>query len=139
MDLTRRDAIQLSAAALAIGAVPLTALAENNGYQEVVDAFTGGADAPDAGIELRAPEIAENGSSVAVSVTARGAEAITLISTGNPNPEIATFHFGALATATAGTKIRLARSQDVLAVARMKDGTFRRTSVAVTVTVGGCG
>ena len=140
MDLTRRDALRISAAAIAITAIPVSALAESNGYEEIVAAFTGGADAADGGVTIDAPEIAENGNTVPVSIAADGAESIILISTGNPNPKVATFNFGALAaSSSAATRIRLAKTQDLLAVARMKDGSFRKGTVAVKVTIGGCG
>ncbi len=43
------------------------------------------------------------------------------------------------ASQKAATRVRLAKSQDVTAVAKMADGTFKKVSVAVKVTVGGCG
>jgi len=53
---------------------------------------------------------------------------------------VATFNFGPLAAAqSASTRIRLAGTQDVLAIARMADGSFRRASSTVKVTIGGCG
>ena len=39
----------------------------------------------------------------------------------------------------AKTRIRLAKSQNVIAVAEMADGSFRRASRKIAVTVGGCG
>jgi sulfur-oxidizing protein SoxY len=102
-------------------------------------AFTGGATPAEGDIALDIPEIAENGASVPVTVTAPGATAIALFATANPNPGIATFAFGPLAARpTATTRIRLAESQDVIAVAKLGDGSFVRTSAPVMVTVGGC-
>ncbi len=140
MQLTRRDALMTGAAAIALAALPVSALAETNGWEEIANGFTGGADAAEGGVAIKAPEIAENGNTVPVSVTAEGAAAIILISTGNPNPEIATFNFGALSgSSSASTRIRLAKTQDLLAIAKMSDGSFKQAKATIKVTIGGCG
>ena len=92
------------------------------------------------GVEIGAPEIAENGNTVPVDVSAEGATDILLLAAGNPNPGVATFHFGALAAASsAKTRIRLAKTQDLVAVAKLADGSFAQASRTVKVTIGGCG
>ena len=94
----------------------------------------------DAGITLTAPEIAENGNTVPIEVSAPGAEAILVLAMGNPTPGVAQFNFGPLAASQfASTRIRLAGTQDVVAIAKMKDGSFARASRNVKVTIGGCG
>lgn len=139
MLMTRRDALVLatgSVAACGLKAVPARASAAD----DAIAAFTGGAEPAEGGVVLEVPEIAENGNAVPISVSADGAVAILVVSTENPLPGVATFRFGTLAASSSGsTRIRLARSQDVIAVAKMEDGTFRRTSASVKVTVGGCG
>ena len=53
---------------------------------------------------------------------------------------VATFTFGELAGAhSASTRIRLAGTQDVIAIAQMADGSFAKASSNVKVTIGGCG
>ncbi len=92
------------------------------------------------GVTLDAPEIAENGNTVPISVSAEGAASIMVLAAGNPTPPVATFNFGPLAgSSSASTRIRLAGTQDVIAVAKMADGSFARTSKEVKVTIGGCG
>jgi sulfur-oxidizing protein SoxY len=94
----------------------------------------------EGGITLDTPEIAENGNTVPVSVSAPGAVAIMLLATGNPNPDVGTFTFGPLAASqTAATRIRLASTQDVIAIAKMADGSFVQATKNVKVTIGGCG
>ncbi len=89
---------------------------------------------------MTAPEIAENGNTVPIEVAAEGAVSIMLLATGNPTPAAGTFNFGPLAgRRSASTRIRLAKSQDVVAIAKLEDGTFARTSAEVKVTIGGCG
>ena len=103
-------------------------------------AFTGGATPAEGGIDLTTPEIAENGSTVPVEVSAEGAKRIMLLADGNPNPGVATFRFGALnPSRMASTRIRLAQTQNVLAVAELEDGSFTMVSNVVKVTIGGCG
>ena len=59
---------------------------------------------------------------------------------GNPLPGVATFNFGPLAGSRSGsTRIRLAKTQDVVAIAKMEDGTFHKASANIKVTIGGCG
>ena len=94
----------------------------------------------DGGIQLKAPEIAENGNTVPISVSAPGASVIIVLATKNPLPDVAKFTFGPLSGArTASTRMRLAKTQDVVAIALMEDGTFHRTTSTVKVTIGGCG
>lgn len=139
MKLTRRKALALGAGTLiaaGFGAVPASA----SPMEDAVAAFTGGADMVDGGIDLTAPEIAENGNTVPVAVSAPGASAIIILATGNPGVYVATFNFGSLAgSRTASTRMRLAKTQEVVAIAKMEDGTFHRTSSVVKVTIGGCG
>ncbi len=140
MELTRRQTLALGAGAVAATALPSIGWAEDNGLAEAIKAFTGGADVADGGVEIGAPEIAENGNTVPVEVSAEGASSILLLAAGNPNPGVAQFNFGKLAAASsASTRIRLAKTQDLVAVAKMADGSFKKASRAVKVTIGGCG
>lgn len=137
MPLTRRGALTLGAAAATAALLPVPPA--RAAVDDAVAAFTGGATPAEGDITLDIPEIAENGASVPVTVAAPGATAIALFATANPNPGIASFAFGPLAARpVATTRIRLAQSQDVIAVAKLGDGTFVRTTAQVMVTVGGC-
>ena len=63
-----------------------------------------------------------------------------VLALGNPTPPVATFKFGPLAAShAASTRIRLAGTQEVVAIAKMADGTFVQASSTVKVTIGGCG
>ena len=137
MDFTRRETLALGAGAALMTILPLRA---NAAAEDAIAEFTGGADMADAGIDLTAPEIAENGNTVPISVDAAGATAIMVLATGNPTPGVATFNFGPLAASqAASTRIRLAGTQDVVAIAKLADGTFAKASKTVKVTIGGCG
>ena len=137
MNLTRRDTMALGLGAAALALLPIRATAMT---EDAIAAFTGGAEVGDSGITLTAPEIAENGNTVPISVDAPGASEILVLAAGNPLPGVATFKFGPLSgSQSAATRIRLAKSQDVIAVAKMADGSFVQASAAVKVTIGGCG
>ncbi len=138
MTLTRREALALGAGAAGAALLPFGAFAATG--EEAIAAFTGGAEVGEGDITLTAPEIAENGNTVPISVEAPGAESIMVLALGNPNPDVATFNFGPLAgTHMASTRIRLAGTQDVVAVAKLQDGSFVKASQTVKVTIGGCG
>ncbi|MDP2733806.1 MAG: thiosulfate oxidation carrier protein SoxY, partial [Hoeflea sp.] len=98
-------------------------------------------------ITLTAPEIAENGNTVPISVSVESAmegddlvESVIIFADGNPSPAVATFHFTEMSgAALATTRMRLAKTQNVVAVAKMKDGSFFMDKKQVKVTIGGCG
>ena len=137
MDLTRRDALALGASTFALTLLPFRASAAAD---DAIATFTGGAATTDGGVSLTTPEIAENGNTVPVSGDAPGAVAIAIFAAGNPTPEVVTAKFGPLAGSQAlSTRIRLAGTQDVVAVAQMADGSFAKASTTVKVTIGGCG
>lgn len=136
MALTRRNVLLMGTAAFAMVGTPVFA----DLTDDAINAFTDGADMGEGGITLTAPEIAENGNTVPIEVSAPGATAITVLALGNPVPNVATFNFGPLAGSQAGsTRIRLAKTQDVMAIAKMEDGSFQMAKSTVKVTIGGCG
>ncbi|MBT2132532.1 thiosulfate oxidation carrier protein SoxY [Aliiroseovarius lamellibrachiae] len=137
MKFTRREALALGLGATAVAMLPMRASAAAD---EAIAAFTGGADVGEGGVTLTAPEIAENGNTVPVSVDAPGAAAILILAMGNPTPGVAQFNFGpAAGSQAASTRIRLAGTQDVVAIAKMADGSFAKAQSTVKVTIGGCG
>ncbi len=137
MEFSRRDTLVLGLGAAVATVLPFRAFAAAD---EAIAAFTGGAEMGAGGITLTAPEIAENGNTVPISVSAAGAASIIVLASGNPTPEVATFNFGELAgSQDAATRMRLAGTQDVIAIAKMADGSFVKASSTVKVTIGGCG
>ena len=93
------------------------------------------------------PEIAENGNTVPMTVSVESpmtaqsyVSDVIVVADGNPNAGVATFHFSpASGIAEANTRIRLAETQNVMAVAKMNDGSFFSVTKQVKVTIGGCG
>lgn len=145
LGLSRRDMLAVGAGGVAIVAFGSTAYAKAT--EDAIAAFVGDADVAEGALSLTAPEIAENGNSVPVEVMVDSAmegddmvEEIMVLAAGNPNPGVATFKFGPLSgEARASTRIRLAKTQDVMAFARMKDGSIHKAARTIKVTIGGCG
>lgn len=138
MELTRRKALMLGVGATALAFMPFTPATA--AVEDAIAAFTGGAEMGQGDITLTTPEIAENGNTVPISVDAPGAVSIAIFAAGNPSPDVVTFNFGPLAAShSASTRMRLAGTQDVIAIAKMADGSFVRAANQVKVTIGGCG
>lgn len=139
MKFTRRKVLAIGGGTFALSAlagIPAFASATDDAIAEL----TGGATPTEGAVTLTAPEIAENGNTVPIGVAAPGAVAITVFADGNPSPKVVEFKFGPLsASASATTRIRLAGTQNVIAVAEMADGSFQTTQAEVKVTIGGCG
>lgn len=148
MKLTRREAMILGAGA---GAVLLTgagsAFADAAEVETLMSEFTGGATPETGRISLTAPEIAENGNTVPISVAVESPMTagdyvadVLILADGNPRAGVATFHFTAMSgVAAASTRMRLAKTQNVIAVAKMSDGSVFMDQREVKVTIGGCG
>jgi len=137
MEMTRRTAMATGACAVLISGLPMRASAAAEG---MIAEFTGGAAIGEGDITLTTPEIAENGNTVPIEVSSDNAVAIMVLAMGNPTPGVANFEFGTLAASrAASTRIRLAGTQDVVAIAKLEDGSFVQASNTVKVTIGGCG
>jgi len=97
----------------------------------------------DGRVKLDIPVMVENGNSVGmtVSVDAPIAEvrSIDVFAEGNPLPHVLRVTFGSHAGAPRfATRIRLATSQTVIAVAKLADGSCWRDSVDLLVTLAAC-
>lgn len=116
-------------------------------WQTAMQAVTGDAKVIDGGIVMDVPEIAENGNVVPCNLSVDSpmtgndmVRSLRIFSTGNPQPLVATFRFSVdSGRAAVSARIRLAGSQDVIALAELADGTFRKTTKNIKVTIGGCG
>ncbi|MET1412113.1 thiosulfate oxidation carrier protein SoxY [Roseibium sp. HPY-6] len=139
MEMTRRKLLALGSGTFVLATLPsFPAFATLT--DDAIAELTGGADMGEGAITLTAPEIAENGNTVPIAFDAPGAAEVTLFADGNPVPNVATFKFGPLsASRSASTRIRLATTQNVVAIAKMEDGSFQMAKANVKVTIGGCG
>ena len=93
-----------------------------------------------ADIKLKAPDIAENGAVVPITVTSNiaGTEAISVVVAENATPLAATFNLGANTSGFVSTRIKMGKTSDVTAVVKA-GGKLYSTSKNVKVTIGGCG
>jgi len=147
--LSRRAALALGAgsAAITLAGWNAAAWATPQAAADDIAKFTGGATPEKGKIAIELPEIAENGNTVplSISVDAPMTDAdyvsdVLVVSEGNPNPGVATFHFTPMSgKAEASTRIRLAATQNIVVVAKTSGGKFYTAQKLVKVTIGGCG
>jgi len=146
----RRKFVRGGVAAVTVGlAAAGDALAQEaaQGWEEAVKKILGETKPIEARVTLDLPEIAENGNTVpfAVSVESPMTEkeyvkAIHIISTGNPQSGVATFRLTPQSgKAAVASRMRLGRTQDVIALAELSDGKVLQARRSVKVTIGGCG
>jgi sulfur-oxidizing protein SoxY len=147
-----RRAFVLGAGAVAAVAPFLTATRtvaqDAPSWEDAVKKIVGDAKpVPDNRFTFELPEIAENGNMVPFSIGLDGpmtekdyVRAIHVIATANPQPSVASFRFSPLSgRATVASRMRLARTQDVIGLAETSDGKILMTRRPVKVTIGGCG
>jgi len=140
-----------SAVAVAVGAgllTPQTVLAawpkaafDAKGVDATMTSLFGGTGTTDSkDIKIKAPDIAENGAVVPVSITAKqsGIESISILAAANGSPLAASFNLGAGAQGFVSTRIKMGKTSKVIAVVKA-GGKVYSTSKDVKVTIGGCG
>ncbi|MDF2995466.1 MAG: sulfur oxidation protein SoxY [Xanthobacteraceae bacterium] len=114
--------------------------------EETIRDFTDGAPVQAGRVVLSVPPLVENGNAVGVTVTVESpmtlsdhVRRIALFNEKNPQPDIAVFHLGPRAgRARVATRIRLATSQTMVAVAELSDGSFWSARANVIVTLAAC-
>lgn len=144
--MTRRTALGTTLAALAGALVARNAFATPDQARDWIAAMAKGT--PKAGkVSLKAPEIAENGNAVPLTVSVDSemseksyVKALYIAADGNPNAGVAVYEFTPLSgKAEVALRVRLQQTQKLVAVAEMNDGTLYTASREVKVTIGGCG
>ena len=145
--LTRRGAL-LAASGVALGtALPVPARANTPGQMEAaIRSVAGQAKIQKGKVTLDLPPLVENGNTVSMSVTVDSpmtrenhVRAIHVFNEKNPQPNVGNFYLGPRAgRAQVSTRIRLADSQKILAIARLSDGSFWSASADVVVTLAAC-
>ncbi len=91
-------------------------------------------------IQITAPEIAENGAQVPVTVTSKipNTQSISVVVDKNPFPLSSTFEFSNGAESYVSTRLKMGQTSNVIAVVKA-DGKFFTATKEVKVTIGGCG
>lgn len=152
MNLQRRNMMRMGVTALGLMATtalwPLRALAAAAGLDgafkaDSVDAVfkdLGSTPTESADIDLKTPDIAENGAVVPVSVTSKipNTDQIMILVEKNPNPLAASFDIAEGTEGAISTRVKIGQTCDVYAVVRA-DGKFYSARRETKVTLGGCG
>lgn len=145
-ELSRRQAI---AGSVAVAAAMLVrpARATPADVEAAMAEILKGRTAQKGRVKLDIPRLAESGLNVSLDVSVESpmtpadyVKAIYLFAPQNPLPNIARYHFTpAAGRAAVTTRVRLADTQDVVALAEMSDGTFWRDEAEVVITIMACG
>jgi sulfur-oxidizing protein SoxY len=139
----RRRTLLAGAAALVL---VRPALATPESLAAAISAFTGGAKPTPGRVTLDVAQLVDNGNSVPVTVTvaslmaaADRVSAIAIFNERNPESHVAEFTLGPrCGKAEVSTRIRLATSQKLVAVARLADGSYWSQTADVIVTLAAC-
>ena len=149
---TRREFLVLAAASLAAPTAakaqldPNLAAKRKAAYEEALDKVVGGARVRAGRVKLQLPPLIDNGNSVPLSVAVESpmtaadhVKAIHVLTQRNPLPDVVSVHLGPRAgRAGISTRVRLADTQTVVAIAELSDGTFWSDSAEVVVTLSAC-
>jgi len=143
---TRRRLLQSAAAVALVPWLPANAAADELPEIPALSAFLAGRKPRLARVHLTLPQLADNGQTVPMKVSVDGpfgpgprVTAINLFSEANPVPEMAVFEFPvAVDRAEIDSRVRLATTQRIVAVATMSDGALYATAAEVIVTIAGC-
>ena len=144
---SRREFLRL-AAGLGLASVVATrpAAATPAEMQEAINRIVGAAAVTPGRVTLELPPLVENGNTVPLAVGVESAmteaehvRAIHVFTEKNPQPDVVSFRLGPRGgRARVATRIRLADTQTVTAVAELSDGSFWSASTTVVVTLAAC-
>jgi sulfur-oxidizing protein SoxY len=147
---TRRRFLGLAGSAAVMGAVPIVTLRPAEATPAMLAAairnVVGAAVVRTGKIKLDVPPLVENGNTVPMTVSVSSpmtpddyVKSIHVFNEKNPQPNIGNFYLGPRAgRAQISTRIRLADSQKITAIARLSDGSFWSATVDVVVTLAAC-
>lgn len=148
---TRREFLVATAAALVPAAVeaqidPNQAANRKAAFQAALRKIVGDSLVRRGRVKLELPPLIDNGNSVPLSVAVESpmtatdhVAAIHVLTEKNPLPDVVSVHLGPRAgRARLSTRVRLADTQSVLAIAQLSDGSFWSDSAEVVVTLSAC-
>jgi len=151
---TRREFLVLACGAASITAAtsaraqldPNQAALRRAALQEAVRKVTGGAPVGRGRVKLELPPLVDNGNAVPLSVAVESpmtaadhVKAIHVFTEKNPQPYVLSAYLGPrTARAHLATRIRIADTGTVTAIAQLSDGTFWSDSAEVVVTLSAC-
>lgn len=142
--LTRRRVLLAAGAGAVLAALP--AMAEGPETARAIKLFTGGAPVMPGKVRIDVAPLVENGNSVAIGFAVDHpmregdfVRRLAVFNEKNPQPDVAIFDFSPFSgKAEIETRIRLATSQFLTAIAQLSDGSFWGTQIEVIVTIAAC-
>jgi sulfur-oxidizing protein SoxY len=147
---TRRRFLGLAGGAALCGTIPIVTVrpaeATPTMLASVIRNLVGEAPVRTGKVKLDVPPLVENGNTVPMTVSVTSpmtaddhVKSIHVFNEKNPQPNIGNFYIGpAAGRAQVSTRIRLADSQKIVAIAQLSDGSFWSTSIDVVVTLAAC-
>ena len=147
---TRRRFLGLAGSAAALGAVPVVSLRPAEATPAMLATairnVVGGAIARTGKVKIDIPPLVENGNSVPMTVSVTSpmtdkdyVKSIHVFNDKNPQPNLGNFYLTPRAgRAQVATRVRLADSQKIIAIAKLSDGSFWSTTTEVVVTLAAC-
>ncbi len=127
--------------------VPRAVLADAESTAAAIKERLGGKATKEGRINLELPQIAENGNTVPIAFEIDSpmtesdyVKAVHVFADKNPRPAVGSFYFTPRSgKARVSTRMRMIKTQNVIALAEMSDGSVYMASAEVKVTIGGCG
>lgn len=150
MPTTRRQFLSLAGGATAAGAIPIVTLQPIEATPAMLSAairnVVGEAPVRTGKVKLDIPPLVENGNTVPMTVSVASpltandyVKSIHVFNEKNPQPNIGNFYLSpSSGRAQVSTRIRLADTQKVVAIARLSDDTFWQAAADVVVTLAAC-
>jgi sulfur-oxidizing protein SoxY len=148
--ISRRHLLQFAGGTAICGAVPIITVrpagATSAMMASAIRDMVGEATLKVGKVRLEIPPLVENGNTVPMTVVVDSpmtadnyVKSIHVFNEKNPQPNIGNFHLGPRAgRAKVATRIRLADTQKVTAIAQLSDGSFWSGSIDVIVTLAAC-
>ena len=145
-DSTQREFLVLAGSTAMLAVTLRPAEATPAMLASAIQSVTGGAAVRTGKVKLDIPPLVENGNTVPMTVRVESpmtateyVKSIHVFNEKNPQPNIGNFYIGPSAgRAQISTRIRLADTQKVVAIARLSDDSFWSTSVDIVVTLAAC-
>jgi sulfur-oxidizing protein SoxY len=143
---TRREFFALAGGAAVLAVTLRPAEATPAMLASAIRTVVGTAPVETGKVKLDIPPLVENGNTVPMTVSVESpmapedhVKSIHVFNEKNPQPNIGNFYLSPQAgRAHVSTRIRLADSQKVVAIAKLSDGTVWSASVDVVVTLAAC-
>ena len=149
-DTSRREFLLTAGAAAGLGLASVIAVEPARAtpvtMEEAIRKVIGSARVTPGRVKLDLPPLVENGNTVPLAVSVESpmteadhVRAIHVFTEKNPQPDVVSFCFGSRAgRASAATRVRLADTQTVVAIAELSDGSFWSARADVVVTLAAC-